>query len=103
VLLPTLVLTKDNFVCDRVEGFDELGGRDDFAADVLERRLAKHAVIDYEEASAAPAGRPGAGAGGRRPLATANKANRSGRAIYASASNRRADQSDDEDDDEDDD
>jgi len=102
VLLPTIILTKDNFCCDRIEGFDELGGRDDFSADTLEKRLAKHQVIDVDESVLM-----GMGAGGPKSLTkkiAANKGvktNPNKKAIYASASNRKAEDSDEEDNEED--
>ena len=48
VLLPTIVCTKDNYTIDAIEGFDELGARDDFTTQQLEQRLALHNAIDYE-------------------------------------------------------
>lgn len=30
VLMPTIIMTKDNVAVDRIEGFDQLGGTDDF-------------------------------------------------------------------------
>jgi len=94
VLLPTIMMTKNNFTADRLEGFDELGGRDDFSTETLERRLAKEGIIDYEE----PMMRPG-----QKKVRPGTKSNPTGKAIYASATNRRADDSDDEDDDEEED
>lgn len=94
VLMPTILLTKDNYTCDRIEGFDELGGRDDFTTEQLERRLAKHAVIDFEEP---PPSRV------KKHQIKGTKSNPTGRAIYASASNRRADASSDDDNEESDD
>lgn len=47
VLLPTLVMTKDNFTEDRLEGLDELGGMN-FSTEKLERRLAVRGVIDLD-------------------------------------------------------
>jgi hypothetical protein len=89
VLLPTLIMTKDNFVADRIEGFDELGGRDDFTAEVLERRLAKQQTIDFEEA-------PVKSLANKKLLNKGSKSNPNGKAIYASSSNRRGDASDDD-------
>ena len=77
VLLPTLIMTKDNFTSDRVEGFDELGGRDDFTTDQLEARLALHGAIDYEPPSA-----PGGVAGLRKGVQQSLKSNPTGRSIY---------------------
>jgi len=44
-MLPTVVLFKDGIAIDRVVGFDELGGSQEFETVVLERRLAKGGVI----------------------------------------------------------
>jgi len=48
VLMPTLILSKNNEVCDRIEGFDQLGGNDNFSTETLEKRLAFHELVDYE-------------------------------------------------------
>jgi len=48
VLMPTLILTKNNETVDRVEGFDQLGGRDDFTTETMEKRLALRQLIDYD-------------------------------------------------------
>lgn len=95
VLMPTIMMTKDNFAADRIEGFDELGGRDDFTTETLERRLAKQQIIDFEEPPVKSLTKKTANKG--------VKSNPTGRAIYASTSNRRANDSDDEDNDESDD
>lgn len=97
VVLPTIVMTKDNFVNDRLEGFDELGGRDDFATDVLEKRLASKATIDYEEPVVKSL------MGQKKNVQKGSKTNPTGKAIYASSSNRRADASDEDENDESDD
>jgi len=96
VLMPTMILTKDNFCADRIEGFDELGGRDDFSTEDLEKRIAKQQIIDIDEAAMMKA----AAAAKKKQKGT--KSNPTGKAIYASSSNRRADDSDDEDDNEED-
>lgn len=96
VLMPTMILTKDNFCADRIEGFDELGGRDDFTTEDLEKRIAKQQIIDIDEAAMMKA----AAAAKKKQKGT--KSNPTGKAIYASSSNRRADDSDDEDDNEED-
>lgn len=44
-VLPTIVLFKDGIAIDRVVGFDELGGGEEFETSVLEKRLAKGGVI----------------------------------------------------------
>lgn len=49
VLLPTLILSKNNEAIDRIEGFDQLGGNDDFTTETMEKRLAFQEIIDYEE------------------------------------------------------
>ena len=77
VLLPTLVMTKDNFTADRIEGFDELGGRDDFATEVLEARLAQNGLIEYESPNM------GVGAPGKKAAVKQSvKSNPTGKAIY---------------------
>jgi thiol-disulfide isomerase/thioredoxin len=48
-MLPTVVLFKDGIAVDRVVGFDELGGVDDFKTDVMEKRLAKGGVVLVKE------------------------------------------------------
>lgn len=45
-VLPTIVLFTDGIAEDRVVGFEELGGEDDFETIVLARRLVKAKVID---------------------------------------------------------
>ena len=77
VLLPTLIMTRDNFTADRIEGFDELGGRDDFATEVLEARLAQNGLIDWEPPAM------GVGAPGRKAAVKQSvKSNPTGKAIY---------------------
>ena len=77
VLLPTLVMTKDNFTADRLEGFDELGGRDDWTTEELEARLARNGLIDYEPPAM------GVGAPGRKAAVKQSvKSNPTGKAIY---------------------
>jgi hypothetical protein len=51
VLMPTLIGTVNNFTHDRIEGFDELGGVDNFTTDTLEKRLAAKGMIDYDESA----------------------------------------------------
>ena len=48
-MLPTVVLFKDGIAIDRVVGFDELGGADDFKTEALEKRLAKGGVLLVKE------------------------------------------------------
>jgi len=97
VLLPTLIFTVDNFVADRVEGFDELGGRDDFTTEQLEQRIAKKNVIDISDVPVVKSLTK------KVAQIKGSKSNPNGKAIYASSSNRKKDDSDDDDDNEDDD
>ena len=46
-VLPTIVVFKNGKNEDRIVGFDELGGEDDFATETLEWRLGKTGVIEY--------------------------------------------------------
>uniref|UniRef100_UPI0035901383 thioredoxin domain-containing protein 9 isoform X1 n=2 Tax=Myxine glutinosa TaxID=7769 RepID=UPI0035901383 len=46
-ILPSLLLFRDNKVCDRVVGFDDMGGVDDFPTEALEWRLGQAGVITY--------------------------------------------------------
>ncbi|KAF5396594.1 Thioredoxin domain-containing protein 9 like [Paragonimus heterotremus] len=48
VVIPTLILIRDGQVCDRIIGFDELGGHDEFSTAMLEWRLAVGQVINYQ-------------------------------------------------------
>lgn len=48
VLMPTIIISKSNLVVDRIEGFDELGGVDNFTTETLEKRLAFHQAIDVD-------------------------------------------------------
>ena len=48
VVLPTLCVARDGKTVDYVVGFDDLGGRDDFTTAVLEWRLARSGVIEYD-------------------------------------------------------
>lgn len=76
VVMPTIIMTNNNETIDRIEGFDELGGRDDFKYEEFERRVAKKGAIDYE------------GDLSERPYAKekkpqfANRSNPKGRSIY---------------------
>eukprot|EP00808_Paulinella_micropora_P022978 g15073.t1 len=76
VLLPTILMTKDNITEDRVEGFDELGGTDTFSTEELARRLAKKNMIDLLPAEKEDA------AG--KPKKGYNASNPDNRAIYMS-------------------
>lgn len=48
VVMPTIIMCKNNETVDRVEGFDQLGGNDDFTTETLEKRLAFQQIIDYD-------------------------------------------------------
>ncbi len=43
--LPTVVLFKDGIAIDRLIGFEDLGGVDDFPTAAVEKRIAKSGVI----------------------------------------------------------
>lgn len=47
VVLPTICLAKDGKTVDYVVGFDDLGGRDEFPTEILEWRIARADVINY--------------------------------------------------------
>ncbi|OON15494.1 hypothetical protein X801_08702 [Opisthorchis viverrini] len=47
IVIPTLILVKNEQVCDRIIGFDDLGGHDEFSTAMLEWRLAVGRVIQY--------------------------------------------------------
>lgn len=44
-MLPTIVMFIDGIAYDRITGFEELGGQDDFPTMILTRRLVKSGVI----------------------------------------------------------
>ena len=44
-MLPTIILFENGIAIDRVVGFDELGGTDDFPTLALTRRLVKGGVL----------------------------------------------------------
>jgi len=44
-VLPTLVIFKDGVAVDRIIGFEDLGGKDDFTTSSLERLLFKSGAI----------------------------------------------------------
>ncbi|KAJ3156851.1 hypothetical protein HK101_001459 [Irineochytrium annulatum] len=67
IVLPCVIAFIKGVSVDRVVGFDELGGTDDFATVVLERRLAKCRVIEGEGGSG--------GSGGILRFAEAKKRN----------------------------
>jgi len=47
-VLPTIALLKDSKVKDYIIGFDDLGGIDEFTTEMLEWRIARAEVIDYQ-------------------------------------------------------
>ncbi|KAA0196870.1 Thioredoxin domain-containing protein 9 [Fasciolopsis buskii] len=47
LVIPTLILVKDEQICDRIIGFDELGGHDEFSTAMMEWRLGVGKVIKY--------------------------------------------------------
>ncbi|CAL8075936.1 unnamed protein product [Calicophoron daubneyi] len=47
MVIPTLILVKNEQICDRIIGFDDLGGHDEFSTAMLEWRLAVGQVINY--------------------------------------------------------
>ena len=44
-MLPTIVMFIDGIAYDRIVGFEELGGEDDFPTMILTRRLIKSGVM----------------------------------------------------------
>ncbi|XP_078369518.1 thioredoxin domain-containing protein 9-like [Oculina patagonica] len=46
-VLPTILLVKDGKFLDRIIGFDELGGHDEFSTEMMEWRIARCGVINY--------------------------------------------------------
>ncbi|VDP91104.1 unnamed protein product [Echinostoma caproni] len=46
-VIPTLILVKNEQICDRIVGFDDLGGHDEFSTAMMEWRLAVGQVIRY--------------------------------------------------------
>ena len=46
-VLPTIELFKDGKFVDRIVGFDDLGGKDDFSTEMMEWRIAQSGVINY--------------------------------------------------------
>uniref|UniRef100_A0A6U5BAK1 Thioredoxin domain-containing protein n=1 Tax=Hemiselmis andersenii TaxID=464988 RepID=A0A6U5BAK1_HEMAN len=47
-VLPCIVMFKKGIACDRIVGFEELGGVDDFTQIRLERRLTEQGIIAYK-------------------------------------------------------
>lgn len=54
-MLPTLALVQREQTVDYVVGFDSIGGKDDFSTEMLEERLAKSEMIEYDWAYQAKA------------------------------------------------
>lgn len=52
-VLPAVVLFKDGVSVDRVVGFDQLGGKDDFSTAAIEARLKAAEVVSSSRAAAA--------------------------------------------------
>jgi len=44
-VLPTLVFFKDGIAVDRLVGFEELGGKDEFSTEILEKRIEKSGLL----------------------------------------------------------
>ncbi len=78
VLMPSIIVTKNNFTHDRIEGFDELGGVDTFPTVTLERRLAKNGAIEFDEAQM----HADAMLAEKSKIRAATKSNPTGKAIY---------------------
>lgn len=49
VVLPTVAMFKDGIKVDEMNGFDDLGGRDEFETFALTRRIARAKVIELKE------------------------------------------------------
>lgn len=56
-VLPTIVIFKDGIAIDRIVGFDELGGNDDFKTIVLEQRIAESKIIELKQDNNKPTGK----------------------------------------------
>jgi len=63
VVLPTICLAREGKTVDYVVGFDDLGGRDEFPTEVLEWRIARADVINYNGDLMTPPTIPGASKG----------------------------------------
>lgn len=46
-VLPTILIVKDSKFVDRIVGFDDLGGQDEFSTEMLEWRIAQSGAINY--------------------------------------------------------
>jgi len=56
-VLPTIALILDGITIDYIRGFDDLGGSDEFATEILEQRLAQSCLVTGVESKAAAAAR----------------------------------------------
>ncbi|KAL6074410.1 Thioredoxin domain-containing protein [Balamuthia mandrillaris] len=75
-MLPTILVIKNGETCDRIEGFDSLGGVDDFPTSAMARRLAKKGAIrmtQEEEVDEEDGGSMGGRGAGRIALRRAGK------------------------------
>lgn len=91
-IMPTIIMTEDNYAVDRIEGFFELGNTDKFSTEDLEERLSKKGVIDYDGPPP-----PNAAAAGMGGVDTNNRNNKDGKAVYESARARFMAEMDEED------
>ncbi|KAK2568117.1 Thioredoxin domain-containing protein 9 [Acropora cervicornis] len=55
-VLPTILLVKDGKFVDRIIGFDDLGGHDEFSTEMMEWRIARCGVINYSGDLSVPPG-----------------------------------------------
>lgn len=86
-ILPTILLVKDGKFVDRIIGFDDLGGHDEFSTEMMEWRIARAGVINYSGDLSAPPGQA---------------AKKSGTTIVKKSIRSRRDMDDDEDSEDDD-
>lgn len=57
-VLPTIVLVKDGKFVDRIVGFEELGGHDEFSTAMMEWRIARSEAINYSGDLSQPPDKP---------------------------------------------
>ncbi|KAG8196567.1 hypothetical protein JTE90_003580 [Oedothorax gibbosus] len=57
-VLPTIVLCKEGKIVDYIIGFDDLGGVDDFSTEMMEWRIARANVMNYDGDIYSPPGCP---------------------------------------------
>lgn len=55
-VMPTILLVKDGKFVDRIVGFDDLGGHDEFTTEMMEWRIARAGVINYSGDLSVPPG-----------------------------------------------